>query len=396
MPLQQGVHHLDKGVQFKRMGVRITSLKTSVGPTDPGFAGSRLSWRRSVQDNADMDRNNEAVFLDWQDNTRLQWGRQALCLSHRWHEDALFSMESLAALIERHPMSSYSLMSTGPAIGTSTGRAVHRDAVDAELYRPGLRAAEAKRGWREGTIGNLSGAETIAAIGRGGMWLNLRDVQDHDPRYAALIESAHAELARRIPGFEPKALRMGILVSSPDARVHFHADLPGQALWQIAGRKRVYLYPPRAPFLPPEVLEHIAMTAVEVGIPYEAPFDEHATVFDLEPGQMLHWPLNSPHRVDNLGVLNISVTTEYWTPEIRRSQMVTLANGLMRRHLGVRSPGRALNGPSFWAKAALQAGWRRSPWAKRERRLQRPITFRLDRDHADGRVEMAGATTMAP
>ena len=35
----------------------------------------------------------------------------------------------------------------------------------------------------------------------------------------------------------------------PGARVYYHADLPGQLLWQIAGRKRVWLYPGGAPFL---------------------------------------------------------------------------------------------------------------------------------------------------
>ena len=330
-----------------------------------------------------MDPIDNAVFRDWPSGTTERWGVKSLKLLHRWHDDPLFSPTSLAALIERHPSSDYSLMSTGPR-GTAL--------TDPTARRPGLDAAQAKRGWREGSIGDLSGADVIAAIRQGGMWLNLRNVQDHDPAMRRLLESAHQELARRMPGFEPRALRMGILISSPDARVHFHADLPGQALWQIAGRKRVYLYPPHAPFLPSEVLEHIALTAVEVGIPYDPAFDEHATVFDLAPGEMLHWPLNSPHRVDNLGVLNISVTTEYWTPAIRRSQMVTLANGLMRRHLGMRSPSRRLAGPSFWAKAALQAGWRRSPWARRERRLQRPIDFRLDPEHADGFVTIdAGA-----
>ena len=93
---------------------------------------------------------------------------------------------------------------------------------------------------------------------------------------------------------------------------------PGQSLWQIRGTKRVYLYPPVAPFLTPEQIERIILSGVEVDMDYAPWYDEHAAVFDLKPGEMLHWPLNSPHRVDNHDCLNVSLTTEYWTDPIRR------------------------------------------------------------------------------
>ena len=51
----------------------------------------------------------------------------------------------------------------------------------------------------------------------------------------------------------------GILISSPNAQVYYHADLPGQSLWQIRGTKRVYIYPPVAPFLTPEQIERIIL-----------------------------------------------------------------------------------------------------------------------------------------
>ncbi len=60
-------------------------------------------------------------------------------------------------------------------------------------------------------------------------------------------------------------------------------------------------------------------------------YDRHAIVFDLEPGQMLNWPLNAPHRVENLNTcVNISMTVSYVNEDIRRAQMVHLANGLLR------------------------------------------------------------------
>jgi hypothetical protein len=309
-----------------------------------------------------------STYTDWQPEHARDWGTRPMRLAHPWHRDPLFEPQALARLIERYPREHYALVNT-----STTGE----------------KAGEGKRRWREGDIGSLSGEQVIEAISRGGLWLNLRNVHEVDARFGALLQAAHDELSARMPGFEPSALRMGILVSAPGAQVHYHADLPGQALWQISGRKRVYLWPAEAPYLTPEALERIALTSLEVGMTYDPAFDREATVFDLEPGQMLHWPLNAPHRIDNHDVLNISVTTEYWTPQIRRSQMVTLANGLLRQHLGITRASRSIAGPGFWAKAALQAAWRRSPWATRQRRELRAIDFKLSREAPGGWVELA-------
>jgi hypothetical protein len=93
---------------------------------------------------------------------------------------------------------------------------------------------------------------------------------------------------------------------------------------------------------------------------------------------MLHWPLNAPHRVENLDCLNVSMTTEYWTEEIRRSQMINMANGILRYKAGLHPKSRATEGVGFWAKAALQAGVKRAGLLKKERKARRPIEFKLD------------------
>lgn len=66
--------------------------------------------------------------------------------------------------------------------------------------------------------------------------------------------------------------------------------MPGQHLWQLIGRKRVYVYPNSPPFLTDRQLEDIALFEIEVDLPYKPWYDEHARVLDLEPGQMLSWP----------------------------------------------------------------------------------------------------------
>ena len=94
--------------------------------------------------------------------------------------------------------------------------------------------------------------------------------------------------------------------------------------------KRVYVYPPVAPFLTPEQIERIILTGVEVGVDYVPWYDDYAVVADLGPGEMMHWPLHSPHRVDNHDCLNVSLTTEYWTDPIRRMVRMKSGNAVLR------------------------------------------------------------------
>ena len=292
------------------------------------------------------------IFTAWDDTHSELWSHRPIRLQHGMHTQPAFSMDDLARLIETYPREHYSLVKTG-AKGSS-------------------------RVWREGEIGKLSGRQVIEAISRGGLWLNLRNVTAVDRRYRDMIDQMFAEVAAKVRGFKAPTHQAGILISSPDAQVYYHADLPGQGLIQIAGRKRVYIYPNTAPFIRPEHLEDIALFDVEVDIPYADWYDSHAQVIDLEPGQMLNWPLNAPHRVENLGTVNVSMTVSYVNDEIRRAQILHLANGMLRHRFGYAPKSRNIRGPSFFAKQVMQKLLRDGRWVKRERSARRPIDFRLD------------------
>jgi len=294
----------------------------------------------------------DRVFTAWDDTHSLLWGQQPIRLAHGLHNSPLFSTDRLAKLIENYPRENYGLVQTG--------------------------AKDARRVWREGDIGNLRGRQVIEAIAQGGLWLNLRNVTGVDSAYSTMLDSMFEEVAARVPGFEAPKHQAGILISSPDAQVYYHADLPGQGLIQIAGRKRVYVYPNVAPFITPEHLEQIALFDIEVDVPYEPWYDAHARIFDLEPGQMLTWPLNAPHRVENLDSVNISMTVSFVNDAIRRADIVSIANGLLRHRFGQQPKSRSTSGPSYWGKAVLQKVLRDSNWVKRERKARRTIDFRLD------------------
>jgi hypothetical protein len=295
------------------------------------------------------------IFTDLEEKFAAQlWGRQPICLGHRLQESPLFKRDALAALIDAYPREHYGLIHMGEQDGD-------------------------RRYWKEGDLSGLPGDQVIEAISKGRFWLNLRMTSDVNARYRTLLDAVFDELHERIPGFVSYGEKSGILISSPNAQVYYHADNPGQMLFQIAGRKRVYVYPPEKPFLSPEDLENIAISGLELNVPYCDWYDEYARIFEAEPGQMMYWPLNSPHRIENHDSLNISMTVEFFSGDIRRSNVVSRANWVLRHRFGWPPHSRATRGPIFWAKAAVWMAHRKSSWIEKQKAPHRQIQFRLDR-----------------
>ena len=302
------------------------------------------------------------IFTDWAPHHAQLWGKTPLPVSHNLHEHELFSEAGLAELLETYPREHYSLVQWGAQGATAT--------------------------WREGELRGLSGRDAIAAAARACVWINLRNVARIDARYGELLSCIAEETARRMPDLGAYNWTMGILISSPRSRTVYHADLPGQSLLQIRGAKKIYVFPRAAPFITEQHIERIALSGVEASIPYEPWYEDFASVHELRPGDMLHWPLNAPHRVDNEDCLNVSVTLEYFTRDIRRSHMVTMANAIMRTQFGASPKRLTIHGPSFWAKAVLQRALRNTKRIKREDRAHRKPEFRLDPSHPGGIVEI--------
>ncbi|MGE0222592.1 MAG: hypothetical protein AB7F35_25655 [Acetobacteraceae bacterium] len=274
-------------------------------------------------------------------------------MSHNLPENPLFSLQSLAALIETLPRQNYMLMRTG-------------------------HVNEKVKLWEEGELGDMSGADVLEAIRRGNLWLLIRRVEHVSVPMSRLLEEIYEEIDHNLEDGYPTFNHLSdILISSPTAQVYYHFDHNGQALWQVHGSKRVYVYPNKPPFLTKEMLEYTAVYADETAIPYSSAYDKDAVVYELKPGQMIHWPLFSPHRVENLD-FSVSYTTQYYTDEIKRLIKPHAANGFIH----TKFPGLRLadhtQGIGFAAKSLFQTGLRRMGWLDRMRQGKRSTKFRLD------------------
>jgi hypothetical protein len=284
-----------------------------------------------------------------QPHQRAVWGHQTVELRHRLPELDLFADDYLAKMIESAAPRSLAIHAEGG-----------RDPST----------------WPSVCRGSASGAQVLEAIRTGTLWLNLVGINDWDARFGELADQLFAELAAQVPGLNVVKRKLGVLISSPKATVHYHTDIPGQAIWQVRGRKRFIIYPNTEPFLRHHDLERAVRSASYGVARFEPWFDEHGVAYDLEPGRGLHWPLNGPHRIENADELSVSLTTEHWTPQIRRSYAMHYGNGLLRRY-GWRPRSRSTEGPAFWAKVALTAAYRKGGLQNRNG-YQRVATMTVD------------------
>jgi len=294
----------------------------------------------------------QKIFESWKAEHSELWGKSPVVQRHNLHKSDLFTDEALAELIENYPREDYSLVV------------------------PGRQDQGQHHKWREGDIGEATGAQVLEAIKDGFLWINLRNLPKHSARFKALKDQLFTEMQDNVPGLDIKQSEMTLLITSPGAQTYYHCDVPGQSLWHIRGRKKAYIYPATDPFMPQEVLEQVIMQETEEEIPFKEWFDDHALIVDMEPGMMAHWPQFTPHRVENYDTLNVSITTEHWTPEIERNYKVRYANSLLRRKVGLTPQSVATSGMAYFCKAVIQALWRRSGLA-RKYIWARKIEFRL-------------------
>jgi hypothetical protein len=252
------------------------------------------------------------IIKNWTAQDRREYGKTIQTFEHTLAESGLFTDEALAGLLNRHPTEKIDVCTMS----------------DDPTY-PDKHCTVDFRGF--------SGAQMVEAAKSGSIWINIREAMNVDKAYKELLDKTFKEL-ERCTGRDRlrRNCRGGILISSPSAKVPYHCDPTMTLLWHIRGRKRAYVYPPTAEFLPDQAYEAIVLGEQDQDVPYKPEFENSAQVFDLPDNTLVAWPHTSPHRVENQGYC-ISMVMEFSskTSAFRNSVMYT--NGILRRKFG-RSP----------------------------------------------------------
>jgi hypothetical protein len=252
-------------------------------------------------------------LIDLPDNERTEFSFRPLVSKHRIHELDLTSDDELIALLDAYPRERLQAFT----MGTDRCRRDDWHYVDALA---------------------ASGKEIFAAVLRGRLWLNLLRVDLVDRRYAEVIRQLTSDLQEQCKRLDLLSINFGtLLISSPSAMVYYHFDANHQALWHLRGSKRMWPYPAcDERFASQDIMEEIVAGTYDYDdeIPYVPEFDDHAVVYQLEPGDVVSWPQNALHRIENLDTLNVSLSTGFVTDAADGRHLIDSANHLFRRRFG--------------------------------------------------------------
>ncbi len=276
------------------------------------------------------------MLTDWTEENSQKFQKDIMSFGHNLAGTGLFTDEALIDLLERHPSELLDVCTMG--------------AADHPIY---------PNRFRTGDFRGVSGETLLAAAKAGRVWINVREAMNVHTDYKAALDAMYGELAEKTgnQAFNPRG---GILISSPVAKVPYHVDKTETILWHVRGRKRMYLYPRTQKFIPDRAYEATLTNFIDDDLPYDASFDEAATIIDIDENTALSWTLNAPHRVDNQSFC-VSVTTEYSTAESGMKNAAMLTNATLRHRLGM-NPSYAEDGPaarkvkSFVGRAIRKVG----------------------------------------
>lgn len=293
-----------------------------------------------------------SVISDWTPEKAAAFGKANLAFDHGLHERPMFSDAGLEELLDRYPRGKLGVFTMGedPVAWTT---------------------------WRKGAANGLSGSKLLEAAQAGRIWLNLRQANDHLPEYARLGDEIFAEKEAMSRGLKTFKRDLGMLISSANAQVFYHLDVPLVSLWQLRGRKRVWVYPVADPYVGEETLERIVLRETAEQFTFDPAWDAGAEVHDLTPGKMVTWTQNAPHRIENGPMLNVSLSIEFMTPQALMRANVIYANGVLRRRLGARPAIQDGFTPTALGKLAIARAAKALKLQTPHERVL-PTSFRLD------------------
>ena len=266
-----------------------------------------------------------SIFTNWDKKHTEAFQKDIIRVNHSIADTGLFTDEKLVALLDAHPASHMDVCL----------RASH------DIY---------EERFRTGDFRKANGHLLLDLAKNGKIWIQLREVMNMHPEYSELLDQMYGELSERT-GVKSFKARGGLLITSPIAKTPYHFDPTDTILWHIRGQKTIYFYPTNKEFLPDEGFEHVLFSQNEDYLPYNSEMEKQALAFELQPGEMISWPLNKPHRVENNSFC-VSITAEYSTPASSFKNSVIYTNAVMRQKFGMSPSWYGASYPEKLAKAA--------------------------------------------
>lgn len=251
-----------------------------------------------------------SILTDWCKSHTQKFQKNIMTFGHGLNETGLFTDAALITLLDKHPAHLLDV--------NSMGNAEH---------------PQYPNKFRTGDFRDVPGEVLLDAAKAGRVFINVREAMNIHPEYKDVLDQMYGGIAEKT-GQKVFTAKGGILISSPISQTPYHFDKTEVILWHIRGAKRIVIYPRTQKFIPDHAYEKAVTNILNDDLPYDTSFDKEATNVDLQPGQAISWPLNSPHRVDN-SAFCVSVTTEYSTRESGMKNAAMVTNATLRHKFGM-------------------------------------------------------------
>ena len=179
----------------------------------------------------------------------------------------------------------------------------------------------------------LSLEDAIDNIETAGSYVLIRNAQ-LDPAVGALVNEVLDEIQRLT---EPMDSGMCdriayIFIASPGSVTPYHMDRDINFLFQIQGKKRIYVCDPMdRSVLPEEGLETLFADWTARRPEYKPEYADKARIFELEPGNGVHQPFTAPHWIQNYDNVSVSISMTFRSSGSHRKAGVHVFNHALRR-----------------------------------------------------------------
>jgi hypothetical protein len=225
--------------------------------------------------------------------------------------------------------------------------------------------------WDKTPRPEFSARDAIQRIEHCGAWIVLKRA-DKNREYGAVLRECMAEL-QEYTGLNlervMKVQEVIIFVTSPKRITTYHIDRECSLLLQIRGDKHISIFDRNdREVLSEEEIERF--WSVDHNAPrYKPELQNHATVYELKPGNGVHIPVNCPHWVQNGDNISVSLNVNFQYQDTRRANLYRLNYLLRKMGMQPTPPGVSRGKDKFKSVAVLPAVWAknisrgRKPWA---------------------------------
>ncbi len=177
----------------------------------------------------------------------------------------------------------------------------------------------------------LSVEETIRRIRENHSWMVLKYVEN-DPEYSALLDQCLDQVKEWSEAIVPGMFKREgfIFLSSPNSITPFHLDPEHNFLLQIKGCKTISLFDPTDTSIVSETDIEKGLFDINRNLNYTDEKQKKGEVFELLPGEGLHFPVIAPHWVKNGPDVSVSFSITFRSRYSERESIIRSINARIR------------------------------------------------------------------